>query len=613
MSAPATARRGLRIPIRFKILLSLLVVITVVVSVITFTMANLFHSDKRTYIRDLTSLVAVHAAEEVNSIVQGYNERLQVFGRVMYDPFLPQTEKAKLLEGLFEDFPEFIAVTLYQNGAEQATVFDARALQNAGLNKQDLQTFRDANPLPFENISPERPFVLNATLDDRLPAFTLATPVALVDTEAPVIAAATIQLEALLRVAERTSVFDIFIVDNVGDILVSRETQRVSARAPVDWLPLDTLRALEPLIKGQTAASSLEYLAEDNEMVGAFARVEVSKMVLGAQIPKSAAYLTARELLNNLTGVSLVLLIISALMSLFWSRQITRPVEQLSLAAREVGQGKFDIHVEITSNDEMGELAHSFNHMTTELHNREEALKHAQAALVQSEKMSAFGQLSAGIAHEVKNPLAGILGYAQLSMRKVDKESPVYRHLSLIEKETKRCKDIIENLMKFARQEKVAMEPTDLNQVVSEACTIVDHQLTINQVRLNKELAPELPKFMGNGNQVQQVLMNLMINAQQAMDGKDGSVTLSTRLLENNTLEVRVSDTGPGIPKEIQAKIFEPFFTTKPVGKGTGLGLSVSYGIIRDHQGEIRIESEPGQGASFVITLPAIAAMPTNV
>ncbi len=605
MSAVTTPRRGLRIPLRFKILLSLLVVITIVVSVITFTMANLFHSDKRTYIRDLTSLVAVHAAEEVNSIVQGYNERLQVFGRVMYDPFLPQQEKAKLLEGLFEDFPEFIAVTLYQNKTEQATVFDARGLQGAGLAKQDLQAFRDANPLPFDKITTERPFVFNATLNDKLPAFVLATPVALTDTEAPVIAAATIKMDALLRVADRTSVFEIFIVDNAGNILVSREPQHVSARAPLDWLPLDTLRALEPLIKGQTAASSLEYLANGNEMVGAFARVEVSKMVLGTQIPKSAAYLTARELLNNLTGVSLGLLVLSALMSLFWSRQITRPVEQLSLAAREVGQGKFDIHVDITSNDEMGELAHSFNHMATELHSREEALKQAQAALVQSEKMSAFGQLSAGIAHEVKNPLAGILGYAQLSMRKVDKESPVYRHLSLIEKETKRCKEIIENLMRFARQEKVAMEITELNNVVSEACAIVDHQLTINQVKLNKELTPDLPKFMGNGNQLQQVLMNLMINAQQAMDGKNGSVTVSTRLLDGDKLEVRVSDTGPGIPKEIQAKIFEPFFTTKAVGKGTGLGLSVSYGIIRDHQGEIHIESEPGQGASFVITLPA--------
>ncbi len=605
MSATATRRVGWRFPIRFKILLSMLVVITIVVSVITFTMANLFHSDKKTYIRGLTSLVAVHAAEEVNSILQGYKERLQMFGRVMYDPRLPQKEKAQLLEGLFEDFPEFVSVTLYQNGAEQATVYDTRALQLAGLGKQDLQTFRNEHPLPFANITARHPYVFNTTLSDRLPAFTLATPVALTDTQTPVIAGATIQLATLLRVANRTSVFDIFIIDNAGKVLISRDPNQVAARTRVDWLPPDVLSAIEPLLKGQTAASSLEYLSNDIEMIGGYALVEVSNLVLGAQIPKSAAYLTARELLNTLTWVSLGLLVISAVISLFWSRQVTRPVEQLSLAAREVGQGKFDIHVEVTSHDEMGDLARSFNQMTAELHNREEALNQAQSALVQSEKMSAFGQLSAGIAHEVKNPLAGILGYAQLSMRKVDKDSPVYRHLSLIEKETKRCKDIIENLMKFARQEKMAMELTDLNQVVNEACTIVDHQLTINQVKLNKELAADLPKFMGNGNQVQQVLMNLMINAQQALDGKAGSVTLHTRLLQNHRLEVRVTDTGPGIPKEIQSKIFEPFFTTKPVGKGTGLGLSVSYGIIRDHQGDIHIESEPGLGASFVITLPA--------
>ena len=235
---------------------------------------------------------------------------------------------------------------------------------------------------------------------------------------------------------------------------------------------------------------------------------------------------------------------------------------------------------------------------------REQALEQAQAALVQSEKMSAFGQISAGIAHEVKNPLAGILGYAQLSKRKLDKDDPLYKNVEIIEKETKRCKEIIENLMKFSRREKVEKELTDINKVAQDAIAIVDHQLTINQVKLEQDLEADLCPLMADGNQLQQVLMNFMINAQQAMDGNPGIVRIATRKLSLEHIEVRVSDNGPGMPEDVSAKIFEPFFTTKPAGKGTGLGLSVSYGIIQDHKGEIRVDSAPGKGTTFIVTLP---------
>jgi signal transduction histidine kinase len=303
-------------------------------------------------------------------------------------------------------------------------------------------------------------------------------------------------------------------------------------------------------------------------------------------------------------SVSLALLIMSALLGLFWSRRVTRPIEQLSKASKFVGKGEFDITVQRTSRDEIGDLAESFNEMAAELNTREKALKEAQAALVQSEKMAAFGQLGAGIAHEVKNPLAGILGFAQLSLRKVEEDSQIHRNLMIIQRETRRCKTIIENLLKFARQEKVSRNPTEINPVVEDSISIIDHQLGINQVRLEKDLSSGLPPFLGNANQIQQVLMNLMMNSQQAMEGKPGLITITTRRLETGEIEVRVRDDGPGIPEEIQDKLFEPFFTTKATGKGTGLGLSVSYGIIKDHNGDIRVESKPGMGTAFIIILP---------
>jgi signal transduction histidine kinase len=288
------------------------------------------------------------------------------------------------------------------------------------------------------------------------------------------------------------------------------------------------------------------------------------------------------------------------------SRTITRPVERLVQATQRVGRGDFDIQVQVTSADEIGTLSTSFNRMAGELRAREGALQEAQKQLIQSEKMAAFGQLGAGVAHEVKNPLAGILACAQLSLRKVENGTSVHRNLTLIEKETKRCKNIVENLLRFARQEKAVLESTEVDPMLDDAVAIVNHQLELNKVKVVVEREEGLPRIRANANQLQQVLINLMMNAQQAMGEKGGTVRVGARRTADGDVEVSVRDDGPGIPSEIQAKIFEPFFTTKPGGKGTGLGLSVSYGIVKDHGGEIALDSAPGEGACFRITIPAM-------
>ncbi len=374
-------------------------------------------------------------------------------------------------------------------------------------------------------------------------------------------------------------------------------------RVPVTYIPKSSnVRNL------QTLSTSLEYRKDGVEMIGGFANVGIGDLLVGVQIPRTAVYLTARELLSRLILVSILLLFAAVLLSNILSRRVTQPIEKLSRATEDVGRGRFDVHVGIKSSDEIGVLADSFNSMATELKDRDESLKEAQAKLIQSEKMAAFGQLGAGIAHEVKNPLSGILGYAELSLMKMKEDEPSYEYVKIIEKETMRCNKIIENLLKFSRQEKVAFEPMKVNFVLDDSVAIVDHQLGMHQITLERDCAPDLPKTMGNGNQIQQVLMNIMINAQQAMDGKPGSVKISTRGIEGERIEIRVDDTGPGISEEVRSKLFEPFFTTKSAGKGTGLGLSVSYGIIKDHGGDITVESEAGKGSTFVITLPVIGS-----
>ncbi|QWV98910.1 HAMP domain-containing protein [Geomonas nitrogeniifigens] len=587
----------LKFPLRFKMLLSQLLVVSVVLSLITFTMANLFQKDKTAYIHDLTSTMVLHTAEETNTLVAGYAEKLRLFSRLMGDREMGGREQA--LQGLFEEFGEFVMVTRSGPDGEQ-NVYDRDALAGAGITPGQLLSYQERHPLP--PMPPQSgPRLEFSTVAPGLPTLTLTIAEPAAKGEEPVVASGVIRLDRLQRVASRSRVFDTFLVDASGRYLAHADRRKIGASPQTGWW--GKVRGT-PRLSGLT----LEYLNGERAMVGGFSRTELAGVTVGVQIPKSAAFLTSRALLVDLLVLSLVLLGGAALLSQFWSRRLTRPIEKLSEATEMVGQGRFEIAVPALSRDEIGALAGSFNRMAQELKQREQALKELYGQLVQSEKMAAFGALGAGIAHEVKNPLAGILGITQLSLRGVESGHPLEKNLHIIEKETKRCKTIIENLLKFARQEQVEFGEVDLAQVVADALAIVDHQLGINSVKVEMEVEQGLPACRGNANQLQQVLMNLMINAQQAMGGAAGLVRLSARRLEEGALELRVSDNGPGIPREIQAKIFDPFFTTKPAGQGTGLGLSVSYGIVKDHGGEIRLESEEGGGTTFIITLPTPAA-----
>ena len=586
--------KKLRFPLRFKILLSQLLVVSTALSLITFTMAKLFHADKTAYIHDLTSTVVQHTAEEANTLLTGYRERLRLFSRIMSEE--GPDRRQQVLKGLFEEFPEFVMVTRTTSNREE-TVYDAAALAAGGVSKGELLRFRASHPLPAD-ISGGEPYVADSTVSEKFPTLTLTICEPAVDGAQAVTTSGVIRLDKLLKLARRSRVFEIFLLDARGRFLAHADRSLIGRAAPDAWW--------KRVNRVRTTGMTMEYQSQGRGMVGGFSRVPCGGLTAGVQIPKSAAYLTSKQLLGDLLLLSLALLVGAALLSLFWSHRLTRPIEQLSEATREVGQGRFEIEVKNDSGDEIGALAGSFNTMAGELKNREAALKELYGQLVQSEKMAAFGALGAGLAHEVKNPLAGILGIAQLSLRAVESGHPLEKNLHIIEKETKRCKTIIENLLRFARQEKVEFGKVDVGQVVADALAIVEHQLGINSVRVEQRVEPGIPACLGSANQLQQVLMNLMINAQQAMAGP-GAVTLSAGRTASGDLELRVSDTGPGIPKAIQTKIFDPFFTTKPAGQGTGLGLSVTYGIVRDHGGDIRLESEEGKGATFIITIPALS------
>jgi len=595
--------REVKIPIRRKILVSLLFAVTLVVSLITFTMANFFHDDKQAYIKDWVSTAAVSTAEETRALLLGYKQRLGLYAEIMLSESIVPDEKVELLQSMFDELPELIEIAVFQDGEELEVANERGVLEEAELTEQDLRDYREDHPLPTESILAGETWVGNTTVSAALPSFGMAFASPREDAS-PLVVSALFRADPLLRMGSRFKVFEVLLVDSDGVLLAHPDVMQVVQHRPAELAP-----EAREVHEGHRAGMTVEYTAGDAEMIGGFGAVDVGQVTVAVSIPRTAAFLASRDLLSRLMIVALALLLLVALAGLVWARRITRPVERLQGATERIARGEFDVEIHVDSNDEIGYLAGSFNQMASELKSREEALEEAQSQLVQSEKMAAFGQLGAGIAHEVKNPLAGVLGCAQLAMMDIDPGTQAYENLTLIEKETQRCKEIIENLLRFARQEKAILEPTDVNAVANDAMSIVNHQLEMQQVKLHGKLTPGLPLIHGHGNQLQQVLMNLMINAQQAMEGEPGNVYLTTRAADGG-VEIEVRDDGPGIPPEIQAKLFEPFFTTKPTGKGTGLGLSVSFGIVQDHAGKIRIESEPGNGAAFIVSIPALKDQP---
>ncbi len=589
-----------KFPIRLKIMLALLFSVTAVVSLITFTTAKFFHEDKQAYVNDWVSIAAVTTADECNALLVGYARRLHSYARVLRNREMPHEERAALLDGFFTDLPELIDLRLYETGLDPEEATDQHSLQTAGLEVSDLESWREKNPLPLDSIRNGTIYLKNSTISPELPTFTLAVAGEADEGEESVVIAAVMRLDELLRMGAKFKVFAVLLADSDGTLLAHPELQRVTRREKAE-LGVDAATIHNEYKAGMTS----EFTREGTAMIGGFAPVDFGTVTVAAQAPKAAAYLASRAVLKRLIWVSLGLLVVVGVAGRIWAKRITHPVETLSKATRVLAKGDFDIAVDVTSRDEIGALAGSFNQMAHELKTRQDELAQAQALLVQSEKMAAFGQLGAGIAHEVKNPLAGIFGCAQLALMEAKEGTRLRTNVEIIKKETDRCRGIIDNLLKFARQEKALLEPTDINAVVSDAAAIVDHQLEMHEVKLSLELAEDVPPVRGNANQLQQVLMNLVINAQQAMEDQDGgSVKISTQMVGPDDVEIIVSDTGPGIPEENRAKLFEPFFTTKPTGKGTGLGLSVSFGIIQDHGGEITVDSEIGEGTEFKMRLP---------
>ncbi len=335
----------------------------------------------------------------------------------------------------------------------------------------------------------------------------------------------------------------------------------------------------------------------------------------------------------TIAGFSVGFVLIASLcVSLFVHRLVYVPLRDLERGAKRLATGNLEQAIPVRSGDEFGQVATAFNAMTTALKNsqhelqrwgytleqkvekRTQELRVAEAETVRSEKLASVGLLAAGIAHELNNPLTGVLTFTTLLRKKMPDGSADAEDLDLVIRETKRCAAIIRRLLDFAREKTPEKNFADLNQIIEDTARIIERPASFRDIEITMDLDRNLPPVWVDADLIKQVIMNMLVNAQHAIEHEGAITVRSRRFPEPRSpepgmpaapmVEISIIDTGCGIPEKNLKRIFDPFFTSKEVGKGTGLGLSVSHGIVRAHGGLIEVDSAVGKGSTFRIYLP---------
>ncbi|UCC97416.1 MAG: cache domain-containing protein [Phycisphaerales bacterium] len=303
-------------------------------------------------------------------------------------------------------------------------------------------------------------------------------------------------------------------------------------------------------------------------------------------------------------GIALAGMIIALIVSSFLAKGVLQPIKRLVFASHQWADGNLDHRVETVAEDEIAELTDTFNAMASSLKERDERLKeYTQQQIMKSERLATLGQLAAGVAHEVNNPLGAILMYAHLSLEQMGADDACRQNLEKVVAEATRCKTIVRGLLDFARQSEPNVEKSDVNDVLKRTLSLLENQALFQNIKITTEFSLSLPKAMMDRGQIQQVFTNIILNAAEAMAG-EGELTVTSRAAQGESIEIEFIDAGCGIPRENLEKIFDPFFTTKEVGLGTGLGLAVTYGIVARHKGTIEVKSTLAEGTTFTVRLP---------
>jgi two-component system NtrC family sensor kinase len=317
-----------------------------------------------------------------------------------------------------------------------------------------------------------------------------------------------------------------------------------------------------------------------------------------------------RRAMLSILALTIFAALLGFVISYVLSDSIMRPVNKLIAATRRIAadHSPQPIHFD-GAPPEIEALGNAFHEMALAIHERDDRLRRqTHEKLMRSDRLAMIGQLAAGVAHEINNPLGSILLFSRLTVQQVPATGRARENLDRIEKETKRCHAIVKSLLDFARERKPLVESVDVNLLLDETLKLFEGQFLFQNIHVVKGYGLNLASIPADQSQLQQVFMNIILNAVDAMKGKGRLGIATAENAAEGTIEIAISDTGAGIAPENLERVFDPFFTTKGVGHGTGLGLSVSYGIVQSHNGDIAVASVPGSGATFTISLPIAKA-----
>jgi two-component system NtrC family sensor kinase len=593
-----TIRSRVRVSIRTKVMLVMGGLLLLALSAYGLLATTLISRDRITYAFDLDQRMADMLSAQVRGSLENLAERLRLYASLMAVA-TTEAERQLLSDELLDSDPDLVRVALYrQTDAGRPLPIGERLaaerLKPMEITARDLHQLDQDYPLPLDSSGEPSLVVLNRSL---APSAQLLTAVVTGGSNRAAktasVVAADMTESRLLSLFGRWNLFSACLLDANGQVLAHLEPAQVVGHRSFADKPVVHAALNSSRVKG----GALEYNDKSGRpFIGAWAQVGVSRLIVVTEIERARVLETTVRLvhLSVLFGVAVLLTVF--LVSLFFARMITNPIRRLQAATAELARGNYRALIDVRATDEIGDLADDFARMA-------KAIQQGQAQLIQSEKLAAFGQLGAGLTHEIKNPLTAIQGFTQIARTVTDNPQKLREALRVVEKETERCLSIVQKFLNFARQDPGERGRVALNELVARSLTFVSHQLSTANIALHTNLG-DAPMVRVAANQIEQVIVNLLLNAQQAI-GRHGEVFVTTRRDGDQWGEIEIRDSGPGIAPEVLPHIFEPFYTTKPAGAGTGLGLFVSYGIVRDHGGEIVVQSPVGQGAKFCVRLPA--------
>lgn len=593
--------RAIKFSIRLKILSVLSAVLCSAVGLYLYLASQIFYEDKTLLVYELNQASVRALGDEVDVYLSRILDKMRLLSLALGRDVREADPLVALLMAETEGVLRIGMLTKDREGKVEAKV-----LRDWGRYPETtVQTFflldevREKFPVPFDEVVRKGTWIRNVThagssKAEALPLMTVATHSPGDDR----VLYADVNLSYLLKAVAERGIAKVTLTDSDGGVLADSDAGTVLGRESLAEHPL--LRAAGAS-KLKLEVKQFSHLGK--KYLGSFYRLTTGGLVAVSQVEMEEAFVAAKELVRKSLLYALIVVTLAFLISLFLAHSITTPIEEMVHATQRVAHGDFSVKVPVTTRDEIAILSKSFNSMTHDLGETLDALKATQMQLVQSERMAAIGQIARSIGHEFGNILMAIMGNVDLATAAKD-PGKIQGNLDTILRAAERASLIVRNLQSFSKTEQ-RKDRTEPATMIRATLTLLQHELKKNSVIPEEKCEPCSPVLV-TAAEIEQVLMNLIINAMHAMP-KGGVVEVGCRNGEDGKVVLWVKDSGTGIPPEVLPRIFEYAFTTKG-NKGSGLGLAISKQIVESHEGTINVQTEPGKGTIFEITLPAMKA-----